>query len=244
MGAVRRAAATAIAWAGRNNVRGVLPYRHAGVVEDMIVYYAKSLAENGHTITPDHLCMFTETFIADSKKKAIEEYSPHYLYCNQTLWYHGSLPAPAQSHQRRRQAAVMIICGPRTRRMPASIVRKFATQQRPTWTARSTPRSLVWGKPSLITDYPIHVAESTGSNVLLINMNLGALPKENFLNQTRRFGTEVLPTLQKHEIKRIPERLNSKPMPNAGLPENEHVRASRQNRRRAPSCPAAMAQHR
>jgi hypothetical protein len=35
-------------------------------------------------------------------------------------------------------------------------------------------------------------------------MNRGAMPHEMFLNQIRRFGKEVLPHLQAHEITRVP----------------------------------------
>ena len=35
-------------------------------------------------------------------------------------------------------------------------------------------------------------------------MNLGAMPHEVFLEQVRRFGREVLPKLQAHQVKRVP----------------------------------------
>jgi hypothetical protein len=35
-------------------------------------------------------------------------------------------------------------------------------------------------------------------------MNRGAMPQDMFLNQIRRFGTEVLPILQRHAIVRVP----------------------------------------
>ena len=192
-----------IAWAGRNNVRGVLPYKHPGVAEDIIVYYAKCLAENGYTITPEHLCLFTETFIADSKEQAIEEYSPYYLYFNQTLWHHGSLPTPGSSAPPPPTSGYDYL-RPENRAHGGLDRDKIRNMTASDLGPKIDASELAWGKPGDITDYLIHLAESTGSNVLLINMNFGALPKENFLNQIRRFGTEILPTLQKHEIKRIP----------------------------------------
>ena len=146
--------------------------------------------------------MFTETFIADSKEQAIEEYSPYYLYFNQTLWHHGSLPTPGASappppsgyeYLRPENKGKAGVDRENIRNMTAADISN-----------QIDARQLAWGKPAEITDYLVHVAESTGSNMVLINMNLGALPKENFLNQVRRFGTDVLPKLQKHEIKRIP----------------------------------------
>jgi hypothetical protein len=44
--------------------------------------------------------------------------------------------------------------------------------------------------------------EETGANSIMLQMNLGAMPHAQFLEQIRRFGREVLPILQAHEVKR------------------------------------------
>jgi hypothetical protein len=43
-----------------------------------------------------------------------------------------------------------------------------------------------------------------GANTLLINMNVGAMAHDVFLEQIRRFGRDVLPRLQAHQVKRVP----------------------------------------
>ena len=43
-----------------------------------------------------------------------------------------------------------------------------------------------------------------GANYLLLNMNVGAMAYEVFLEQIRRFGKDVLPRLQAHQVKRVP----------------------------------------
>ena len=48
------------------------------------------MRKNGHAITPDHLCFFTDAFVGDSKEAALTEYSPYYFYFVHTLWHHGS----------------------------------------------------------------------------------------------------------------------------------------------------------
>ena len=63
-----------------------------------------------------------------------------------------------------------------------------------------------WGSPKEVAAKLIERAEAAGSNNLLINMNLGAMPNKMFLEQVRRFGREVLPILQAHEVKRVPVR--------------------------------------
>ncbi len=61
-----------------------------------------------------------------------------------------------------------------------------------------------WGTPQHVADRIIAEAEKIGAGTILVSMNRGAMPQEMFLNQIRRFGTEVLPRLQRHPIVRVP----------------------------------------
>ena len=63
---------------------------------------------------------------------------------------------------------------------------------------------LAWGPAKHVAERLIDAAEHYGANSLLLNMNLGALPHELFLEQIRRFGREVLPILQAHQVKKVP----------------------------------------
>ena len=63
---------------------------------------------------------------------------------------------------------------------------------------------LAWGTAKHVTERLIDAAEHYGANSLLLNMNLGALPHDLFMEQIRRFGREVLPKLQAHQVKRVP----------------------------------------
>jgi hypothetical protein len=62
----------------------------------------------------------------------------------------------------------------------------------------------VWGPPDYVTKQIITQAEEAGAETILVSMNRGAMPHEMFLNQIRRFGKQVLPHLQAHEITRVP----------------------------------------
>src|SRR5207245_9847914 len=64
--------------------------RHRGLRDDIIRYYAKSLAKAGHRITPDHLSLGVTAYVADTKAQALREYGPHILYFNRTLFSHGN----------------------------------------------------------------------------------------------------------------------------------------------------------
>jgi restriction endonuclease Mrr len=61
-----------------------------------------------------------------------------------------------------------------------------------------------WGRPDEVADRLIVEADKAGANTLLVSLNRGAMPHEMFLEQVRRFGREVMPRLQAHEVKRVP----------------------------------------
>ena len=47
-------------------------------------------------------------------------------------------------------------------------------------------------------------ADHAGANTVQISLNRGAMPQEMFMEQIRRFARDVLPTLQAHEVTRVP----------------------------------------
>ena len=61
-----------------------------------------------------------------------------------------------------------------------------------------------WGKAGEVIERIIAAADHAGANTVLVNMNRGAMPHEMFMEQIRRFGAEVLPALQAHEVKMTP----------------------------------------
>ena len=63
---------------------------------------------------------------------------------------------------------------------------------------------LSWGSPQEVADNLIEGAERMGANNLLLNMNVGAMAHDVFIEQIRRFGKDVLPRLQAHQVKRVP----------------------------------------
>jgi hypothetical protein len=64
-------------------------------------------------------------------------------------------------------------------------------------------RALAWGGADEVTAKLIAEADALGSNTLLLNMNRGAMPGEQFKAQIRRFAKEVLPALHAHEVKTV-----------------------------------------
>ena len=137
---------------------------------------------------------------------AIKEYSPYYFYFVHTLWHHGSLEKAVAAEGHRLSVVVVARLHqagePRRRgRRPRGRCRR---PRWPTSSARSTSGELSWGSPKDVADKLIAGAERMGANSLLLNMNVGAMAHDVFLEQIRRFGKEVLPRLQAHQVKRVP----------------------------------------
>jgi alkanesulfonate monooxygenase SsuD/methylene tetrahydromethanopterin reductase-like flavin-dependent oxidoreductase (luciferase family) len=196
-----------IEWAGRHDLSAVIHLHHKGVAEDVVNHFGKSLAQHGHRLTPDKLCVVTDAYVAESRAKAIEEYGNGFLYFNQTLWHHGSLPdknAPTPKeagfvssnsfdYLRPENAPHAQIDRSKLRNMTISDVE-----------ANVASGKLAWGPAKEVAERLIETAEAAGANSIMLQMNLGAMPHAQFLEQIRRFGREVMPILQAHQVKRIP----------------------------------------
>jgi alkanesulfonate monooxygenase SsuD/methylene tetrahydromethanopterin reductase-like flavin-dependent oxidoreductase (luciferase family) len=180
---------------------------HGGVIDDMIAHFGQSLARHGHRIRPDQLCLLADVWIADGATQALEEYAPYYLYFNQVLWHHGS-SAPGQAPV---PAATGYVAAtsydyvrPENRPFVALDREKVRQMNRTDVEAKVSRGELAFGSPKEVIERLIATAEHVGTNVLLLNLNLGAVPHDLHLAQVRRFGREVLPVLQAHQVTRVP----------------------------------------
>ncbi len=63
--------------------------------------------------------------------------------------------------------------------------------------------NLPYGTPQEVAERIIAQAEHAGANMVQIGFNRGAMPYDMFIHQIRRFAAEVMPILQKHEVKRV-----------------------------------------
>ncbi|MCC6946731.1 MAG: LLM class flavin-dependent oxidoreductase [Bradyrhizobiaceae bacterium] len=196
-----------IEFAGRHNLTGVIHYMHKGLTEDIVGLFARALAQHGHRITPDNLCVVTDAYVADSKAKAVDEYAPYFLYFNQTLWHHGSLPdkdAPPPKAQGFVSSSSLDYVRPENKPFAEMDRAKIRNMTRADVEQRVAANELAWGNPKEVADRLIEVAEIAGANSVMVMLNQGAVPNDMFLEQVRRFGRNVLPRLQAHEVKRIP----------------------------------------
>ena len=193
-----------IEWAARHNIP-ITPGQssHRGLREDVIGFYARELARHGHRITPGHLIIQAEVYVADSKDQAIEEAGPYALYFNRTLFSHGNITernlqaqvgyVSSASHDYLRPEHVPLVSGNRERYrgMTMEGIRQLAQE-------------MPWGPADEVVERIISAADHAGANTVSVMLNRGAMPHEMFLEQIRRFARDVLPRLQAHQVTRVP----------------------------------------
>jgi alkanesulfonate monooxygenase SsuD/methylene tetrahydromethanopterin reductase-like flavin-dependent oxidoreductase (luciferase family) len=192
-----------IEFAGRRNIPITPGLGGGGLRDDIIRYYAQCLAAAGHRITPNHLSLGISAYVAESKAQAVKEMGPYHLYFNRTLFSHGNFTETALQ----RQAGYV---------SPTSTDYIRPENQRAAAMAREDYRNLTledvarqaeqmpWGTPQEVAERIIGAAESAGANMVQVSLNRGAMPHEMFVEQIRRFGRDVLPALQAHEVRCVP----------------------------------------
>ena len=193
-----------IEWAGRHDIPitpGLVPAR--GLREDIIRYYARCLSQHGHRLTPDHLIIQANAYVADSKAQAVREAGPYTVYFNQTLFSHGNVSESARqrdagyltsaSFDYVRPENLWAVSGARERfrGMTMDDVARDAEQ-------------MPWGRPDEVRERIIAAADHAGAGTVLVSLNRGAMPHEMFIAQVQRFGAEVLPALQAHRVRATP----------------------------------------
>ena len=169
-----------IEWAGKHNLNAVIPRHPARAHRGHRTATSRSqLAKHGHRITSDQLCLFTDAWVSESKAKAIEEYMPYYLYFTQVLWHHGSLDKDGKRRRRSagRRARPTTTCGRRTGPLPSSTAPEIRQMNLADVEKRVMSNQLAWGSAKEVTELLIDDAEHAGANSLLLNINLGAMPR-------------------------------------------------------------------
>ena len=191
-----------IEFAGRHNI-GITPgLAGGGLRDDIIRHYAKSLKAAGHRITPDHLSLALNAYVADSKAQAVREVAPYHLYFNRTLFSHGSFTETAAQRQAGyvEQNSTDYV-RPENQRAAALLREDFRNMSFESFQKQA--ENLPYGTASEVAERIIAQAEHAGANMVQIGLNRGAMPHEMFMEQIRRFASGVLPRLQAHEVKRV-----------------------------------------
>ncbi len=191
-----------IEWAARNNIPITPGIGPRGLREDVVRYYAKCLAQNGHHITPGHLILPINAYVADSKERAVKEAGPYHLYFNRTLFSHGNITeADLQRNAGYLSSGAFDYVRPenlrfaqRAREDYRDMTMEDVARQAETWP---------WGTADEVAERIIDEVDHVGAETVLVSMNRGGLPHELLVNQIRRFASEVLPKLQAHTVRAV-----------------------------------------
>ena len=192
-----------IEFAGKNNIPITPGLGIGGLQDDIIRYYAKCLAQNGHRITPNHMSLGISAYVADSKAQAVKENGPYHLYFNRTLFSHGNFTETSIGRERGyvSQSGTDYVRPENLRQ--AERARADFRNMTLDDVARQAER-MPWGTPGEVIERIKAIVDHAGANSIQLSLNRGAMPHEMFLEQIRRFAREVLPALQMHEVTRVP----------------------------------------
>lgn len=192
-----------IEWAAAHDIPITPGLGSRGMREDIIRYYAQCLANNGHRITPGHLTISMEAYVADSKEQAVREYGPHHLYFNRVLFSHGNtteLALNTQTGYLTGQSASFM----RPENLAAAARSRADYRDMTMADVERKAEALPWGTAAEVRDRIIEEAEHAGAGTVQVSFNRGVMPHEMFVAQIRRFAAEVLPALQAHDIRAVP----------------------------------------
>jgi alkanesulfonate monooxygenase SsuD/methylene tetrahydromethanopterin reductase-like flavin-dependent oxidoreductase (luciferase family) len=190
-----------IEWAAAHDIAitpGVFP---GPVREDTIRHYARCQARHGRKVTPERLNIMIDCYVADSKAQAVEEYGPYLLYLFNTLLTYGQVlqkdvpkgyySSTAFEHLRMGSKGTLA--------EDNTIFTTWTTQ-----TLRAAAENMPIGTADEVSERIIGECDEAGADAVLLVCNRGHMPQEMFLNQIRRIGTEVLPRLHAHKVRRVP----------------------------------------
>jgi alkanesulfonate monooxygenase SsuD/methylene tetrahydromethanopterin reductase-like flavin-dependent oxidoreductase (luciferase family) len=191
-----------IEFAARKNAVITPGLAPGGLQHDIIRYYAKCLAQQGRKITPNHLSLGMSVYVADSKEQAVKEYGPHHLYFNRTLFSHGNFTETSLQRQAgyATQSSTDYV---RPENLKAAEHARENFRDMTMTDVAAMAERMPWGTPKEVADKIVEIADQAGANMIQVGFNRGVLPQELFLEQIRRFGRDVLPALQAHEVTRV-----------------------------------------
>jgi len=192
-----------IEWAASKDIPITPGLAPGGLRSDIIRLYAEVQARHGRRVTPDHLSIGVSAYVADSKAQAVRENGPYHLYFNRTLFSHGNFTETEIQRQHGYVTASSTdYVSPENRKQAEHSRADFRNMTMAELERRA--EQMPWGTADEVAERLIAEADRSGANTLLVSLNRGAMPHEMFLEQIRRFGREVLPRLQAHQVKGVP----------------------------------------
>ncbi len=192
-----------IEFAAKHGITITPGLRPGGLQEDIVRYYVKCCAKYGRRVTPNHLTISANAYIADSKAQAVKENAPYFLYFNRTLFSHGNFTETSIGQAQGYMSQQSIDYVRPENRHEAERARADYRNMTTDDVARMAER-LAWGTPKEVIERITAHVDRVGASTIQVMLNAGAMPQEMYIEQIRRFARDVLPALQAHDVKRVP----------------------------------------
>lgn len=193
-----------VEWAARHDVPITPGIGYRALMDDIIRYYARCLAANGRRITPDHLSVPANVYLADSKAQAVKETGPHLIYFQRSLFTHGNITNEVEHNRATGYLSAQANDFQSKETREATARARAANRNLTIEDVARSAEHLPWGTADEVIERVTTLADQTGAATVLVSMNRGAMPHEMFMNQIRRFAREVLPALKAHQVTRVP----------------------------------------
>jgi alkanesulfonate monooxygenase SsuD/methylene tetrahydromethanopterin reductase-like flavin-dependent oxidoreductase (luciferase family) len=196
-----------VEWAAAHDLT-ITPGVFAGPMrEDSIRYFSKCMAAHGRKVTPRHISIMVDCYVADSKAQAIEEYGQYLVYLFNTLLPYGQVYQKDSKGYYSTTAFEHLRQGTKgTLAEDATIFNEWTME-----TVRAAAEHMPLGTADEIVERIVAECNDAGADSVLLICNRAHLPQEMFLNQIRRIGKEVLPRLQAHKVTVVPHALEAAP---------------------------------
>jgi alkanesulfonate monooxygenase SsuD/methylene tetrahydromethanopterin reductase-like flavin-dependent oxidoreductase (luciferase family) len=139
------------------------------------------------------------SYIADSKKQAVEEVGPYAIYFHNTLFNFDHIPASKSGGYYQKGSEEHL-----RKELRADHDDSMRLRDQTMDDIRMQAEMMPWGTADEVARRIIAEADAVGAGTVLVNMNRGAMPQEMFLTQMHRFAEQVLPKLHAHKVTRVP----------------------------------------
>jgi alkanesulfonate monooxygenase SsuD/methylene tetrahydromethanopterin reductase-like flavin-dependent oxidoreductase (luciferase family) len=187
-----------IEFAARNNIP-ITPGVGGAAREDILRHYGRVQAEHGRKVTPDHITVPVDCYVADSYEQAVAEYLPYSEYFSLLFNYDYIGRAKMEGYYGKDAYSYL---RPELRQQVMKGRDNVAANRSDQAALKNLGRG-AWGSPDEVAAKIIEIAEHAGAGTVMVTFNRGALPQEMYLNQIRRFAADVMPRLKAHRIDRV-----------------------------------------
>jgi alkanesulfonate monooxygenase SsuD/methylene tetrahydromethanopterin reductase-like flavin-dependent oxidoreductase (luciferase family) len=159
-----------------------IPYFHIDVFQRVFDQFRDACAKAGYTAAPVQMGWGIPVYVAETDKKAREEFEPHFWYFVRKLLKGILLSPPGYTSAKSAVAALKN--------------KKFFLSEVTTWEEVERGCYAIVGSPATVRQKLGHYQKKLGAGVVLTGCQIGAAQHEKTRESMRLFASEVMPHLR------------------------------------------------